>query len=1126
MVAVVLSQVVKGQETFNQQQEYENLYALLQARQVSSFPYYAYNNPDIVRNLVVLNDESADQFYCIWGDSGLPDINQGIFKPDQFQIADMWTVLFYGINRCNYFLENATATDDATQQQRAEARFLRAYFYSVALDLWGGVPIYTSSDGMQTLPRATASEVFDYIVNELFECQSALPLPSATVYGKPSQDAARLLMARLYLNAQAYTGTAHWADAKALAQSLIDDGRYTLCSDYARLFMGDNNTNGAERETVWPLVVDGNDTYNWYNTTYLIAATRDSRMPSNGLRETWAGHVVRHALLNKFFPRGNCPSQTTDVLVLAAQDDRCLFYGKDRPLGRAPFESFYDGFSCVKFTNLCADGSVITAGSHADTDFPLLRFAEAYLILAEADARLNSGTCTSVGLQALNTLRQRSRATKLSSATLEDLADEWAREFYYEGRRRSDLVRFGLFSGSQYVWDGKGAKVRNLLPIPADELARNPMCTQNPGYEDINKKPEGLVMNRPAFSGETVELYKVKGLWFSWQRPTNFDADEDVTYSVQLSPDGSFTHLSTGTGNYSYVSDMAENTEQLLFDASYIYEGLGRLGIADGDEVTLYARVVCHDTASEPITISVTRTNVSLPPHTWYILGSSIGNGSWANSITGLGSSCVPMGVIDDNTFRFAGHYDTGEFKMVRTLGSWEEQVGSYTGSINDYAFDGGYYNLQFEEPGNYAITLNYDSKYLSWERLEEDLTVYTSVSLIGGFTDWYRDVEMTRVGQVEHSWYTSLTLANDTELKFRANGSWDVNWGADAFPYGQGVHDGMNIKVRAGTYTVFFNDITGDYLFLDATTGALPSANGIELVDGMYLNTACTTISVADKVTFYTGDTEASVQVFNPLSQQAEQLVLIVGNQRLDVDAQGMVNKEQLADIISQIGERQVTIDMVNGRRITTVQAVLRGFVDKNDLRVYTESAPFVLVMEEDFHLDIADAYYYLGGLTNWDLQDRSMPFAKDSEGVFRLSFTLPAGREEWFYAIPSTTTDWSDDFVHPIENNGLGTGNIETKGSGSTWYIAASDTDKDYTLILDFSTLTYTLGEGRFTAIVGDVNGDTQVGIGDIVAITNIMAGTVVDPGVRTHADINGDGEVGIGDIVAITNIMANGK
>ena len=247
MVAAVLSQVVKGQETFNQQQEYENLYALLQAKQVASYPYSIYDNPDIVRHLVVLNDESADQFYCVWGDVDLPDINQGTFKPNQYHVADMWTVLFYAINRCNYFLENATTTDDATLQQRAEARFLRAYFYSVALDLWGGVPIYTSSDGTQTKPRNTASEVFDFVVGELSDCLSALPLPSATVYGKPSQDAARLLMARLYLNAEAYTGTARWADAKALAQTLISDGRYTLCSDYARLFMGDNSTNGAER---------------------------------------------------------------------------------------------------------------------------------------------------------------------------------------------------------------------------------------------------------------------------------------------------------------------------------------------------------------------------------------------------------------------------------------------------------------------------------------------------------------------------------------------------------------------------------------------------------------------------------------------------------------------------------------------------------------------------------------------------------------------------------------------------------------------------------------------------------------------------------------------------------------
>ena len=295
-----------------------------------------------------------------------------------------------------------------------------------------------------------------------------------------------------------------------------------------------------------------------------------------------------------------------------------------------------------------------------------------------------------------------------------------------------------------------------------------------------------------------------------------------------------------------------------------------------------------------------------------------------------------------------------------------------------------------------------------------------------------------------------------------------------------------------------------------------------------MYLNTDFATISVADTVTFYTGDTEVSVQVFNPLSQQKEQLVLILGNQRLEVDALGLVDKEELVRMISQISDRQVTIDAANHKCTTTVQALLRGYVDKNDIRVYTESSPFTIVMEEDYQLDIADAYYYVGGLTGWLLENRSMAFAKDSEGVFRLNFNVPAGVDEWFKVFPSTTTDWNGDFVVPLTfGAGLGTGSFSNKDRiDSSWHIDACDTDKDYTLILDFLTMSYTLGEGRFTSIKGDVNCDAQVGIGDIVAITNVMAGIEDDPGVKAHADVNGDGEVGIGDIVAITNIMANGQ
>ena len=174
-------QATATNRVFNQQEVYESLYALLQMSYDDPGDIgVEYESLDITRNLVVLNDESADEIYCWWEDVGLPDINRSVFKSNQPQIADIWKILFYGISRCNYFLENATDTDETTLLQCAEARFIRAYLYSIALDLWGGVPIYTSSDMTQKKGRNTGSEVFDFIVSELNGCLPSLPLPSAT----------------------------------------------------------------------------------------------------------------------------------------------------------------------------------------------------------------------------------------------------------------------------------------------------------------------------------------------------------------------------------------------------------------------------------------------------------------------------------------------------------------------------------------------------------------------------------------------------------------------------------------------------------------------------------------------------------------------------------------------------------------------------------------------------------------------------------------------------------------------------------------------------------------------------------------------------------------------------------
>lgn len=178
-------------------------------------------------------------------------------------------------------------------------------------------------------------------------------------------------------------------------------------------------------------------------------------------------------------------------MVEAAGDARALFFSKGRTLDIEVNDDFAKGYSVAKFCNFYANGGNAHDSKFPDSDWPLLRKAEAYLIFAEATARQNGGLATAEGLNAVNELRERAGATKLPSANLDVLCDEWSREFYFEGLRRSTLIRFGRFGGSTgYTWQWKGGAFAgqnfgehyNLFAIPTTDLNANSNLKQNPGF--------------------------------------------------------------------------------------------------------------------------------------------------------------------------------------------------------------------------------------------------------------------------------------------------------------------------------------------------------------------------------------------------------------------------------------------------------------------------------------------------------------------------------------------------------------------------------------------------------------------------------------------------------------------
>lgn len=479
-----------------------------------------------VRQLFNANELTTDESICGWGDDGILGFDYNTWDASHPMLKGFYYRLYAGINYCNHYLD-VCAGIDATRT--AEVRFLRTLYYSYLLDCWGNVPfaLELSATSPQQISRA---DLFKWIEAELLGkamSANAVKDPSVEIvnraegdaiidalqpaqartsssdgYGRADQDAANLLLARLYLNAEVYTGQARWADAKTYAEKVIN-GPHKLWtqgsgkwSAYQMLFMGDNGENGASVEAVLPLIQDGKTTTSWGTTLFLMASTWKADMDEDkdyNTTEFWSGNRARSQFVAKFFPNGDAPAATISEMVLLAGDDRALLHGKDRELVVTKVTEFTSGYSVGKYRNSYVNGQAGHSSQFVDTDYFLMRSAEAYLIAAEADARLNGGQTTATGAEYINALRSRANTTTQPQYSLSQILDERSRELYYEGFRRTDLIRYGYFGGpksAEYVWDWKGGaangvsfpEYRNLFALPDEDVNANPNLVQNNGY--------------------------------------------------------------------------------------------------------------------------------------------------------------------------------------------------------------------------------------------------------------------------------------------------------------------------------------------------------------------------------------------------------------------------------------------------------------------------------------------------------------------------------------------------------------------------------------------------------------------------------------------------------------------
>jgi len=309
-----------------------------------------------------------------------------------------------------------------------------------------------------------------------------MPAPRANEYGRADKAAVWALLARLYLNAQVYTGAARYTDAITYAKNVINGG-YALVSDYRWLMLADNHLNA--NEFIFTINYDGVKTQGFGGTTFLTHAPVGGSMPASafGIAGGWSGVRTTKNLVNLF------PDQT------GTADKRSQFYIAGQNLEIANQTAFTDGLAVTKYKNVKRDGSIGSSADYSDVDMPLFRLGEMYLIYAEAVLRGGTGGDAATALLYINNLRTRAYGNasgNISSGllTTDFILDERARELYWEGHRRTDLIRYNKFVESAYLWPWKGgvasgtgvASFRKLFPLPSRDLNVNTNLVQNSGY--------------------------------------------------------------------------------------------------------------------------------------------------------------------------------------------------------------------------------------------------------------------------------------------------------------------------------------------------------------------------------------------------------------------------------------------------------------------------------------------------------------------------------------------------------------------------------------------------------------------------------------------------------------------
>jgi starch-binding outer membrane protein, SusD/RagB family len=451
-----------------------------------------------------------------WGDGGhWVRLKRHTYTSQDPMTNNGWNFCYTGITTCNRLIAQLTAVNTpAALAFIPELKVLRAVYYYWLLDWYGNVPLSIDYNDTRPPANSTRAEVYAFVEKELMDNGPLLPKTGPTdrsTYGHVNYYTAYACLAKLYLNAQVYTGTAQWDKAIAACDEIINSGKYALSANYVDNFV-QNNQNSTE--SIWALPYDRIQFTGFNLPMMTLSYLNQSTYNIN--QQPWNGFASTTEFYNSYIDPAQNPGPQGQVVgldplgtpITGTVDKRLSNFVVGPQFSATGQRLIDDGadatdpdgkpFTFTPYINELEPNAWRQSGARIgkwqfyqgmteslDNDFAIFRYADILLMKAEALARKAANWNDAVALAIVNQIRtQHGGVDPYNTMTAQTFLAERGREMFFEGWRRQDMIRFGTYNSAFQFHPPDPSPHVNIFPIPFAQINANKNLKQNPGYPE------------------------------------------------------------------------------------------------------------------------------------------------------------------------------------------------------------------------------------------------------------------------------------------------------------------------------------------------------------------------------------------------------------------------------------------------------------------------------------------------------------------------------------------------------------------------------------------------------------------------------------------------------------------